>query len=742
LRELLGVTGDNEGCTWLQRFPSAFPAHCLPRSNEHFSGCLYWRPLSNIAAGGSSTSPLDTPLSASDLRAEHCLPLHCITDLYVGRETALLRSAAGSDLSEESCFSLVSPSVEWNVSALADGNRARQVVDQVLQALMRLLQSSGKELEGEGAPVAATTNGVSNGATGAVASDSAAAQRTPIQNASPAMPLRRRTSVAPPMLIPPQDEGVIRTPFDASSDGPPPQYPSPMPRSASATAYALSSSRSMRERTGSTSVAAEEQRNRGVGGLLPCPQSPTMAHLLSDDASFDSILSALTDPRLKQDHALHARAVGLLHQHIVTARKQPQRKLSDKATPPTRNRAVVEQQIDTNAIRSLIEQGAATQIVDSMLTFRRVESLVIAGSASLCALCATESDVSALWSAGAVGAVVSAMASLTETADVIIEGARALQALSCSPSYAERMGDAGGVEAVLGGIKCHAHDERVCKAGIAALASMLVVQSNRAHFVALGGVDQLLAALRLFPSTLDLHLSGLSCMRLLAGHSADLKSRLVSHGALDFFVTDMHRFKSSHEVQRRAAAALAGLAAGSDTQIKLLSVHQGGVTAVLRALKRHGQDEGLVAECCSALRHISAAREARAPLSAAGAAAAAIDALVGFPSSPSIAENCASVLLHLSDSDAHAEEIVQLQGATALLATLRAFLHEASVVDACCGALWLLTRAPSVRTALVPAEVIALAEAALCEHAANGALVQRATGMRLAWKALAREMRA
>ena len=601
----------------------AFPVQCKLPPGETFQGALYWRPLDSAA---SAIGAPYAPITRADLRADRCMPLHSLTDIYHGRETPLFRAPAQSSIPAAECMSFVaslseasdSDGIEWNLHCLDQSapGAAANIVSNFVGGIAALVEKAGKAFSDADVVDAETKSAAST------------------------------VSV--------------------------PAGPTPAPASATSVPTV---------HTAAMTPSEADRRSRGVSGLLPSPASPTAAHLLTASMSVEEVLSVLRNPVYKADSALHTVGVTLLHNHCVSVE-------SSASSGPGCMTALIDLGVGRQVVESMLAFPRNQQIqcvgctTILILAVSADDEIQLAAQRSITAVLAALENhvVSAAIVEAATGALLNLCLNL-RNAEAVGDGGGLESLFSClrchpkSPRIVQSVlaciaslvlvernrvhfSGLGGLECVVGMLKKYPAsniDEKDVGVHVFACAALrnLVAHhaASKTALLSAGGLPLILSSLNRFRRhrRLQLHALGLlwnasAChtptktalgygvpLSLLASmqahprdaevvglalgvlkHSATVannRSGMVDAGVIDACVDAQRSHASSALVQRQAASLMTLLADSSARAEEI--VRAGGIDSTVTCLRASLSHPRVAESCCGALWML-----ARAPAAA------------------------------------------------------------------------------------------------------------------------------
>ena len=630
----MGVRMDDE---------SVFPSSCLPLDGEDgYQGCLYWRPLSDAVFKGSE-------VRFDELRADQCMPLHVISDLYHGKETPLFRlSQAAEQLADTECFSLASRNGdEWNLHSLAGPPEASVIVENVVSGIASLLERAGKGFaDGDAAPEDEQPQGVLPPGSGTMMTS----------------PVRTAVSSA----LPTCSDADLRSHGVSASAGSP------------SAAHLLSDDSTVEVVLGTLGLPAHvsDQALQLLGVILlynhvaaleaePAVTPANMLRLIHDGVARRIVQSMMLFPQLEQLQELGCGALWMLS-------------------------------VSEEAEGLLVEDGAIRAVVRALENHKASATVVAQAAGALRNLCVAAGHAELVGDAGGLEALLGAMRSHAASPALLHQCLGALASLALAATNKSRLANLGGIEMVLGIMRRFPFEQLVHLEGCASLRNLVAHDAaNKSALTALGGLELLVKSFITFrrDRSVQLHACG-ALWNCTANHAGNKTALAALPGGIEALLSTLATHGADEEVARECCGTLRNISSIEGARARLAQT--GAIAACIDVQRRFPSSSILQFQCCALLFNM-ASPSTTGGSSGAGAAATYADdiARVGGAATlavalrtfmrrdPAVVEECCGALWMLAKAN---REYTQRTRQTRLMCFLFAGrpLAIADVHSPCC----------------------------------------------------------
>jgi hypothetical protein len=272
-------------------------------------------------------------------------------------------------------------------------------------------------------------------------------------------------------------------------------------------------------------------------------------------------------------------------------------------------------------------EAAISAIVHCMNTYSQRPNIQLYGCHALLCFSTTESRRNSVTRQGGIQVVLAAMRGLNgydQKARSVQEiGCRVLWTLALNADTTKTsIGKQGGIRVILAAMQRHNRvnqsDAAVQASCLGALWSLSLLESNAMWIALRGGIDLIISAMLRHNSGTDIdgELQRVGCLLLTSlsreglTKSAGIRTMLMRQGGISVLLRAMRRHNSgshlSAMLQQAGCTAIANLAKDSKSR-QLCLAEDGGIQVVLEALQKHSGAECLLVqrEGCKALAHIA-----------------------------------------------------------------------------------------------------------------------------------------
>ena len=549
-----------------------FPVAGIPQPIDEFMGCLYFVDLPSAVDYYS--------LQKSDLRADQCVPLHALTDIYHGRETNIWKDPSlvlqGAEMADDDCFSLVTDFVEWNFHTLAPSPTPEQsVVATFLVGLQALLQSGGRDIAEDGDSPVSAADGAIPSSSGWPTSPTAASLITPDATI----------------------EFILQTMGAKQHSGDGQLHATGMHHLHTLVNSALSSSSSS---DAATDEAAASLISLGVGKQVieSMLAFPRLEKMQADGCAILWLLATSTtnELALTQVGALTA-LLTALQNHASSL------EVVTQATGALRNLAVADGHAESIGRESGLEVVLAA--MKSHPHARTIQEQGLGTIASLCALADLKTQFASL---GGVEFVLHAMREFDGDCQVHEAASAALRNIAANhPTNKSLIASLGGIEVLLASIRRHANSASNLLHAVGSLWNLTAnAPPNKTQLVQLGGIHALTTLLSdatpsVSSSPLFEAIVGEVCgtLRNLSTLQDASKSQLGALGATSQVIRWMKHFATNRLIQEQAAALLFNTS-GTDGDADRI-IADGGIAALVSGVTHFIDSRSICEDCCGAL---------------------------------------------------------------------------------------------------------------------------------------------
>jgi hypothetical protein len=312
----------------------------------------------------------------------------------------------------------------------------------------------------------------------------------------------------------------------------------------------------------------------------------------------------------------------------------------------------------------------------------------------------------------ALRANAAADAALVDAALTIFGNVKIAPALAAQTAGAV-FGTAADVLLGQGDFAAHAADAELAMAACVALNNGMCDERKRRLAADAGALGAFVATMQQFPGRRDVQRA--ACVALHSLFTVSFATELhaeadACHAAADATVMALRAFPDDKELISSAALALGAVVRNNEQALQTPALLRHGVDAVLASLRRHGADAEVVVAVCFALACLHPDLESvLAPAAAEAAADAIMTALQTHEAHTGVQERALSALGFLCKRAHAAVHAVQAGAVAATLRAMRGYPTDANVQANACIMIADISAAPG--TAIAPVDAFALVTA-------------------------------
>lgn len=323
---------------------------------------------------------------------------------------------------------------------------------------------------------------------------------------------------------------------------------------------------------------------------------------------------------------------------------------------------------------------------------------------------------------GGILAVISCMKTNKPDRAIQRQGCFALQLLA--KEHGTTIAKQGGINALLSAIKHHGqNDAHLYEYACGALVFVVMDDNYKAAVARKGGVAYILVGAQKHMNHLNVQHQSCASLLRLSSHT-DIVDALASakHQGIKIVVESMRRHRGDVLLQQYCSGVLKNIAQTETTRAQIFK--EGGVDALVAAIKVHRDSENLQQQACWALDEISASEN----IADKGAIGAALSAMHHYKWNAKVQQYGCGVLKNLSVTRMNIHQIAKLRGIEAMLDAMQNHVDNAALQRCACGALKHLSLSNTNERAIAKLGGIKIVIDAMKEHKMDGTVQREACG--------------